>query len=50
MAFQPTSQLQFNKAKVSALQYVKFVGEKNLNRNFFGVERPMKLNDIEEEN
>ena len=50
MAFQPTSQLQFNKAKVSALQYVKFVREKNLNRNFFGVERPMKLNDIEEEN
>ena len=50
MAFQPTSQLQFDKAKLSALQYVKFVREKNLNRNFFGVERPLKLNDIDEQN
>ena len=50
MAFQPTSQLQFNKAKLSTLQYVKFVEEKNLNRNFLGVERPMKLNDIDEQN
>ena len=50
MACQPTSQLQFDKAKLSTLQYVKFVEEKNLNRNFLGVERPMKLNDIDEQN
>ena len=50
MAFQPTSQLQFDKAKLFTLQYVKFVEDKNLNRNFLGVERPMKLNDIDEQN
>ena len=35
MAFQPTSQLQFDKAKLSALQYVKFVREKKLEHKFF---------------
>ena len=50
MAFQPTSRLQFDKVKLSTLQCVKFVEEKNLNRNFLGVEWPMKLNDIDEQN
>ena len=46
MAFQPTSRLQFDKAKLSTLQCVKFVEEKNLNRNFLGVEWPMKLKSV----